>query len=231
MKVAVITPYYKEEFKTLWRCYRSVLKQNYPHCRHFLVSDGLPLFYIDNWDVEHLKLSNCGDYGDTPRAVASAVAAAQGYSAVAFLDADCWWEPDHLKRAVRTLEETQAAVVTMPRKLYKPDGTFLQTDRESVGEGFNDTNCFLVAKQAFPFISAWIWKPKHLSKIGDRVFWQALKQHGVKIARQPVPTVNYTTNIAFHYQQAGLTPPPDARVIVQENGVFRDVRWEDYAQR
>ncbi len=227
MRVAVITPYYREDFRTLWRCHRSVIKQDYQLHRHFLVSDGVPLSYIDNWNCEHLKLPNCGDYGDTPRAIAAAVACAQDYDAVAFLDADCWWDHTHLERCVATLQESKADVITMPRKLFAPDGKYLQIDQESDGEAFNDTNCFLVSRSAYVFISAWMWKLKHLSKIGDRIFWAALKQNGVRIARAPVATVNYTTNIAFHYQQAGLTPPPDSRVIVNDNGIFRDKRWAD----
>lgn len=230
MRVAVITPYYKEDFRTLWRCHRSVLNNGYEPKQHFLVSDGFPLDYIDNWDCQHLKLPNCGDYGDTPRAVASAVACAQGYDAIAFLDADCWWDATHLERCVATMQETRADVVTMPRKLYTPDGKYLQVDAESDGEAFNDTNCFLIHRNAGVYISAWMWKLKHLSKIGDRIFWQALKQNGVRIARQPVATVNYTTNIAFHYQQAGLTPPDDARVIVLEDGQYADKRWADFKE-
>jgi glycosyltransferase involved in cell wall biosynthesis len=231
MRVAVITPYYKEDFQTLWRCHRSVLKQSHQNHLHFLVADGHPKSYVDNWNGEHLKLPNCGDYGDTPRAVAAAVAAAQNYDAVAFLDADCWWEPSHLTKAIGVLEATGSDVVTMPRRLYTPEGKYLQVDKESDGESFNDTNCFLIHKNAFFYISAWMWKLKHLSKIGDRIFWQALKQHGVRIARQPVATVNYTTNIAFHYQQAGLTPPDSARVIVNKNGTYEDMTWGEYEKR
>jgi hypothetical protein len=32
-------------------------------------------------------------------------------------------------------------------------------------------------------------------------------------------TVNYPTTLAFHYQQAGETPPDDSKVVTLKNGV------------
>ncbi|MDP9413866.1 MAG: hypothetical protein M3Q08_07205 [Pseudomonadota bacterium] len=70
MKVAVVTPYYREPLETLERCHESVRRQ--PHsCTHFMVADGHPRAEVNSWpDVQHFALPvSHGDYGNTPRSI------------------------------------------------------------------------------------------------------------------------------------------------------------------
>jgi glycosyltransferase involved in cell wall biosynthesis len=213
MKVAVITPYYSEGRYLLKRCIDSVAKQTYTNITHILVSDGFPSDYVLNHpDVKsgkiwHFKIPNCGDYGDTPRAIGSAVASANGFDAICFLDADCWYEADHIEQALSKVTD-QTPIVTTARKLRDLQGEFIADDLESDGISFCDTNCYLIARPAFQFIGVWTFKERKYGIIGDRIFWANLpKQH---IARSEKPTLNYMTKFAVHYLGYGKIPPPEA---------------------
>lgn len=213
MRVAVITPYYKEDLNTLARCHKSVVAQTYKDVTHFMVADGFPRDYVDTWECEHIKLPNCADTGDTPRVVGYAVASARGFDAICFLDADCWLEPQHITEMVDIMKSSNCAVVTCPRNLYHLDGTFMAVDKESDGRAFNDTNCYLIHRNAYMLIHAWIQKPVGEGLIGDRYFWFEVCKSGVPMARAIKPTVNYTTSFAFHYELNGLPIPDHAKVI------------------
>ena len=56
MKVAVVTPYYRESDAVLKVCLDSVRDQSHKDCRHFLVSDGFPNPLVDAYDTTHIKL-------------------------------------------------------------------------------------------------------------------------------------------------------------------------------
>jgi glycosyltransferase involved in cell wall biosynthesis len=221
MKVAVITPYYREDLNTLARCHQSVVNQTHKGVKHFMVADGHARDYVDEWGCEHVKLPSCNDTGDTPRVVGYAVAAAQGYDAICLLDADCWLEPDHIQTLVDVMKQSGCPVVTCPRNLYHLDGTFMAVDTESDGKAFNDTNCYLIHKEMFPLFHAWINRPQKDSLIGDRYFWFEICRSGQKIARSMRATVNYTTTYAFHYQQHGLPVPDHAKVIAHFGDGFK----------
>ncbi len=52
------------------------------------------------------------DYGNTARAIGSIEAVARDFDAIAYLDADNWYEPDHLEQMVALHERTGAVVCT-----------------------------------------------------------------------------------------------------------------------
>src|SRR5574337_2079445 len=108
LKVAVVTPYFKEPAATLARCIDSVRKQHADReigeIAHILVADGHPQHWIDDLSVRHLKLDRAhGDFGNTPRSIGAQLAASEGYDAIAFLDADNWLDPDHVAACVAVL--------------------------------------------------------------------------------------------------------------------------------
>jgi glycosyltransferase involved in cell wall biosynthesis len=216
MKIAVITAYYNETFEQLMKCHDSVVKQS-GDVTHFMVSDGKPHPDIDYWNgVVHIKIPNHGDYGDTPRGVGSASAAAQGYDAICFLDADNWYEPDHIENMLYAVETTGAQVVTMARHIYTKDFRLLGMCHESDGLTFNDTNCYFITRPAFPACAAWMFKDQSDGIVGDRRFWEAIKTGGYSRAHVAAPTINYVSTLAFHYQMFGETPPDDSKVIVKK---------------
>ena len=205
MRVAVITPYYQESKEVLMRCLNSVVKQNYFGVHHFVVADG----YENRQDLitrpglSHMVLPSCNDFGDTPRGAAAAVASAQGFDAIAFLDADCWYEPDHIRTMVGVMEESGRDIITCPRNLYDEAGRHLGVDVESDGYLFNDTNCYLIGKECFNVLSLWMFKTKDQAQVGDRILFNSIKEFQVKMARSTKATINYTTKLEMHKGQHG----------------------------
>ncbi len=214
MRIAVITPYYKEDISKLKRCHESVVSQTYKST-HFFVSDGFPLKKIDSWNVEHIKLPKAhGDYGDTPRLIGSMSAVTQGFDGICFLDADCWFEQNHIKELVTLAEEGKVDVVTATRTLRREDGTVLGVCEGSDGITFCDTNCYLITKTAFGVLPLWVLKGKEFAVIGDRILWKEILDRGYRTARCRIPTVNYETLFASHYIDRGEKPPRNAKVIM-----------------
>ncbi|RYD67416.1 MAG: glycosyltransferase, partial [Verrucomicrobiaceae bacterium] len=161
MKIAVVTPYYRETAEQLTRCHQSIKDQTVK-TDHFFVSDGFPNPIVDTWDCVHIKVPNHADYGDTPRLIGAASAASLRYDAILLLDADNWFEPDHVQTLLDVQAREQADVVTCSRMLIRSDLTRMGECIESDGKRFNDTNCYLVMKHAFPLFRAWGFKDPSL---------------------------------------------------------------------
>ena len=107
-RVAVITPYYKEPLAQLRQCHESVRAQSVP-CLHVLVADGHRRRRINHWQAEHVRLPRShGDIGSTPRLIGSYHAIGLGVDAVAFLDADNWYGPDHIANLLAEMDQHQA---------------------------------------------------------------------------------------------------------------------------
>lgn len=213
MKVAVITPYYKEKRGVLKRNIRSVAEQSYQDVMHVLVADGYPQDWIHDHTLHHLCIPNVGNYGDTPRGIGAAYAAAQGADAIIFLDADCWLEPDHIANMM-FVASCNAGIVTCPRNIWL-DSENMGECKESNGLTFNDTNCYLITKPFFHVCSAWMFKNQKDAIVGDRVFWDMVKRSGANILRCKITRVNYESDFVHHYQMFGLEPPKDAKIIVE----------------
>ncbi len=166
MKVAVITPYYRESLAWLRQCHESVLAQTHP-CRHFMVADGFANEAVAGWDLSHTVLPRAhADYGNTPRAVGALQAHTEGYDAVAFLDADNWFYPEHIAAMVRLHQETGAVVCTATRTLHRLDGSLMFVDRESDGDKHADTNCMFFTRALFKLLPLWVMMPIQMSTTG-----------------------------------------------------------------
>lgn len=229
MRVAVITPYYKESLDVLVRCRSSVFAQTYTDVRHYMLADGHPRDELRDL-MFHVELPRCDDYGDTPRLIGCAIADAQGADAILLLDADCWLEKIHIQHMVEVMQGQDAPVVTCPRNLYRMDGSFMAVDTESNGIHFNDTNCYLIRRDAFHLLRAWGLKDKRLCIIDDRVFWATVKDSGLKIVRSALATVNYPTSFAFHYSQNKEPIPDDTKVIMQIDGELTMRTYTQYKE-
>ena len=229
MRVAVITPYYREALHVLVRCRSSVFAQTYPDVRHYMLADGHPRDELRDL-MFHVELPRCNDYGDTPRLIGCAIADAQGADAILLLDADCWLEKIHIQHMVEVMQGQDAPVVTCPRNLYRLDGSFMAVDTESNGIHFNDTNCYLIRRDAFHLLRAWGLKDKRLCIIDDRVFWATVKDSGLKIVRSALATVNYPTSFAFHYSQNKEPIPDDTKVIMQIDGELTMRTYTQYKE-
>ena len=207
MKIAIVTPYYQESVDILNRCHDSVLSQTHADCHHIMVADGDPHPAIKHWNnTEHITLPKPHtDAGATPRAIGAISAFSRGYNAVAFLDADNTYEPNHISMMKNLLEGHD--VVTATRDIYTQDGRKLYTDRiESDGNTFCDTNCLFLSPNVLHLLLYWV-VPAEYRLWSDRNFWAAITQSGAKRVHYDTPTVNYYSRWAWHYEQAGESPP------------------------
>jgi len=219
LRVAIVTPYFKESPRTLARCIESVRNQergtNVGEIAHLLVADGHPQHWVDDLDVRHLKLDRShGDYGNTPRSIGGQLAASEGYDAIAFLDADNWLDPDHVASCVAVLLGAVEPVdyVVARRRLVRDDGSALPIAAAGDEDfGHVDTSCYFLSWSAFHTLARWSVMPKPLSIIGDRIFRLALREAGLKFAAVGHPTVNYLCTWSSFFQAIGEVPPEYAK--------------------
>ena len=118
-RYAIITPYYKEDRGVLERCIQSVKGQSVP-ADHFLISDGFPQDWLENAGVRHLRLGKAhSDAGNTPRGLGALLAASEGYDGIGLLDADNWYDKNHVEeccKAVYSTTEPPADLVFAKRR-------------------------------------------------------------------------------------------------------------------
>ncbi len=223
MKVAVITPYFRETPAILQACHASVARQTHP-CTHILVADGFPMPEVDTWPAQHLLLAcSHDDNGNTPRCIGALSAMNQGFDAVAFLDADNWYETDHIAGLVALQARSGAAVCTAGRSLRRLDGTVLAAhDDWSDGDEASDTSCLMLMREAFHLLPVWALMPKALSPVCDRVFWTAMRCSNLSRAHLDRPTVAFRTQYALHYRLRGEAAPPDAK---EADVTDHAIRW------
>lgn len=212
MKIAVVTPYYKETLPTLRRCNRSVLDQTVA-CTHVVVADGHPKsIFKDVIRVEHVILPKRNeDNGNTPRGIGGLLAESWGFDAVAYLDADNWFAPDHIQKMLQAHIETSCPVVACKRTFHALDGTVMNiTEAEEEQNLHVDTSCWLITKPAFSLLRAW-FMPKLLGPVCDRVFFQKVVFDRFKVCFAPWRSVAFTTAYTEHYRDARMQVPPGCK--------------------
>jgi glycosyltransferase involved in cell wall biosynthesis len=222
-KIAVITPYYKEPLEVLAQCHQSVLAQQ-PQADHFMVADGFPRAEVAAWNVRHVVLpTSHDDGGNTPRGIGSLLADSEGYDFVAYLDADNWYQPEHLASLLELHQRTGAAVCTCFRSFHLPDGSRLPIaeDAEDTLQHV-DSSCFLLHRRAFEILPVWIRMNKRLAPLCDRVFLAAVRHARLDLMSTRQRTVAYRTLWELHYVQAGLELPAGVK---SGHGVRSAIQW------
>ena len=217
MKIAVITPYYKEQIEILIQCHQSVLTQSIA-ADHFFIADGFPNKDLMELNIKHVSLPVAhGDFGDTPRGIGSMLANVEGYDFITYLDADNWMLSDHLSSLFSMWEETQADLCTSFRKFYTTSGLELPIS-ESDEQLFQhvDTSCYFLHRNTFETLDIWLKMPKVLHAIGDRVFYSGLKSKKYKFAHTKKKSLAYRTQWKAHYLSANIEPPADCKENVGE---------------
>ncbi len=213
MKVAVVTPYFEETLAVLSVCHESVLGQTHA-CTHFLVSDGSPqCAEIQGWSARHVSLgAPHRDGGNTPRGVGSMLAMSEEFDAIAYLDADNWYEPSHIEAMVKLQRETGAEICTAARSLHRTDGSLMYVDLlESDGKHHVDTSCLFLTRSAFGLLPLWSMMPRELGPRCDQVFWLAIQAQKFRCAHAKEATVAYRTRYDIHYKNMREPPPPDVK--------------------
>jgi glycosyltransferase involved in cell wall biosynthesis len=217
MRIAVVTPTYRTPAAWLQQCLRSVADQSVP-CTHFVVSDGdesLP--EVRGSYVQFLRLARPhADAGNAARAAGTVSAICQGFDAVAYLDADNWYERDHLESLVVAQRQSGAAVCTSARNLVDLEGRLLGRCPEVDGERFVDTSCLFVTRPAFGVLSAWYLMPAGMKLAGDRAVWARVLELGLSRCHTGRPTVYYRTAFAVHYRHFGRPAPPGSKRYVYD---------------
>ena len=215
MRIAVVTPCHNTPQSQLDQCRRSVLGQTVP-CTHILVNDGGQPPQVDagcELPIIHLPQAH-RDAGNAARAIGSVSAICQGFDAIAYLDADNWYEPNHLESLAALHGATGAAFCSSARNLYRPDRTLLGRCPEVDGERFVDTSCMFLTRAAFPAVAAWYLMGPERVFVGDRYVWEVIKNRGVTRAHTGLPTVCYRTLFRIYYDYFGVAPPAEAKETV-----------------
>ncbi len=223
-RVAVITPYFEESEDVLRTCYESVQRQGHS-CTHFLVADGSPRSDVVSWPAEHIILPRSHkDNGNTPRAIGSLSAMNQGYDAIAYLDADNWFYPDHIESMVDLHRRTGVAVCTASRTMHRLDGSLLYADVfDCDGQKHVDTSCHFLTRPAFQVLPIWAMMPRQLGPICDVVIWQSILSRHLTHAHNLRPTVAFRTQYQVHYKNIGECPPPNTKSGAESTG--KAVKW------
>ena len=205
--VAVITPYFKESLSKLRRCHESVINQG-PNVRHFMIADGFPQVELNQWKLMHIGLPQAhSDNGNTPRGIGGMIAFAQGFDAVAYLDADNWFAREHIASMRQTQHLTGASVVCSWRTIVLPDGTLVNgLDPEDQRKTHVDTSCYMITREAAFLASLWAKMPQKLGPICDRIFLRSALEAETMISWTHKPTVFFETNYLLHYRMAHKTP-------------------------
>jgi glycosyltransferase involved in cell wall biosynthesis len=222
LKVAVVTPYHREPTDWLMQCIASVAAQSYP-CTHFLVADGFPRPELMPAAAQHIVLPRAhADNGNTPRAIGSLSAIGQGFDAIAYLDADNWYEPGFVEAMVKLQAVTGAAFCSAGRSIHRADGSLLLVDTtESNARTLVDTSCMFLARRAFAVVPVWALMPKQMSAACDTVFFRAVIARQLPRAHEPRTLVAFRTSYAAHYAAAGQPAPTDAKTIDETERCFR----------
>lgn len=212
MRVAVVTPVFEESAQTLRRCFASVARQTVA-CGHFVVCDGRDPSTPPPPGARVVRLErSVADSGDTPRAIGSLLAIREGFEALAYLDADNFYAPDHLETMVRTVENAGCDMAVASRVFVRADGTRLPV-RDEPPQHHADTNCLFLGPRTLWAAELWAQGPRRMAAVTDRLVWGALRANDVRWAWVRRPTVAYWTRYPRHYLDAGETPPPDAKDI------------------
>jgi len=222
MKIAVITPYYKEPIEVLSQCHESVKAQSVS-ADHFFIADGFPNQELMNWDIKHVSLHQShADNGNTPRGIGSVLADVEGYDFISYLDADNWFHPGHLDSLVSLWTKSKANICFSLRTYHTIDGIKLDI-REVLDFSFQhiDTSCYLIHRSAFEALDIWTKMPKQLSPICDRIFLLALRNKRYKFATTKSQTVAFRSQYKEHYQAAKIPAPENTK----ENIAKESLEW------
>lgn len=220
MKIFVVTPYYHADPTWLRQAHESVRHQSVP-AHHILVCDGGPVTDIPGFSGTHVVLPrNYLDYGNTPRLVGCYSAMVQGADAIAFLDADNWYQLAHLEGLSAFARDNNLDACASARLLHRLDGTLMMKCPVVDGQNFIDTNGLLVMRPAFHHLIGWTLSGQQEAAIANQQIWQRMIAAQARLGFLNRPTVCYRTRHATHYRMIGETPPPEACDRIDSNGAL-----------
>jgi glycosyltransferase involved in cell wall biosynthesis len=230
-RFAIITPYFREPPEVIQRCIESVKRQTLA-TSHFVVSDGYPQDWLDGAGVRHLRLGLAhGDFGNTPRGLGALLAISEGYEAVGFLDADNWYEPDHVEQCCTAANAGHGStidIVAAKRRFLLPDGTVTHLRDEA---NHIDTNCYWFLQGAFHVVHYWTTMVSQVASLGDRVFCEVVRANQLAVGHTKSETVNYVGNFEGFYRALGWPVPPGAKPNIDARPIFAWIMGLDDRQQ
>jgi hypothetical protein len=137
----------------------------------------------------------------------------EGADIVCFLDADNLFEPNHVSSLLDLYAQAAARGETLDavfayRHIFFPGHEHLRIkDAEDLRHTHVDTSCLSFAQSAAFMWPIWGMIPRALTPIGDRVMFNLLNLHQLKVAWTGLHTVLYESNWSIHYLTAGLPVP------------------------
>ncbi len=210
MKICVVTPYFQENLEWVVQAHASVKSQTI-EARHILVCDGSAPAQIPDFQGTHIVLQrNYRDHGNTPRLIGCYNAINDDADAIAFLDADSWYYPDHLKSLTAIATNTQLGAVASARMLHQLDGTPMVKCPTVDGQRYIDTSCLLVFRPAFRHLIAWALQGQETAADTGQFLWKQLRDSGTRMAFVDRPTVAHRAGYRQQYENVGEVPPPGA---------------------
>ena len=167
-KILVITPCHLENYKLILQNVNSVDNQIYCNVEidHKLIFDGVEINKNINNNVKNSKISilrtkfNHSDYGDYVRRLGTKLAIMKNYLAVTYLDADNFWESNHLKKVLEHYFKTKKNIIISKRFLI---------DNKNFKKKEDDSNFF--DSNTFTFFGDWGLLGKVLEAVFLR-FWE-----------------------------------------------------------
>ncbi len=200
------------------RAAESVARQNYEHIHLFVVFDGSErmdaapdlardLSGLPNTTVTAVPISTGHDRYLGHRIYGAWIFLVPG-DAVAFLDQDNWYEPDHIASLATILSDGNQWAHAL-RRIVDEDGTFVcNDDCQSLGrwpmwsqpnEHLVDTNCYMLHRDiACAFASVWNRRSMRDSRSPDHLLCMQLLRNTPAFDTTGRYTVNYTAGNTEH---------------------------------
>ena len=211
-RVAIVTPYHGEPLAWIAKAHASVRGQTHP-ATHILVGDGKPEAAVDAWDAQHIVMpAGHADWGHTPRAIGALSAAARGFDAIGFLDADNWLYPDHVESLLTHQAQHGLEAASSLRVMHHVDGRMLHRCQLVDGIETFDTNCLMLFPPAYSAIGVFALVPPRVRYIADRWVSIWLRQRGRKIGCTRKGTVAYRVRYRYFYETSDL-PMPTQHIV------------------
>jgi glycosyltransferase involved in cell wall biosynthesis len=180
---------------------KSALNQTYDNVKVYLVVDGAEYsnFFFNISEHEKMVIyylsENTGKNGNNGHRIYSAFSFLINTDYICYLDQDCFYEPNHVKECVQTLEKNNLDWCYSLRNIVNVNGDFVCRDNcEALGEynpvfDYNlvDTNCYFLKTAVAQWVSpSWIGSWGH-----DRRYFSALTNTFKRYAGTGKYTVNY----------------------------------------
>lgn|GEM_PF-3894842 len=239
MKVAVITPYYREPDEWVAAMLDSVAAQTHP-VTHVLVGDGVRRDGLDGDGRVHMNLPQpVNDSGGTPRAAAGAWAVQNGFEMVVYVDADDRLAPNCVASLVRAHQRVGGEVLSVPHAYYDRDmrparnmlgqhvGVWAVGSARHIGGklfAFMPAGGLALAGRALAHVRDWMRVPPELRRVHDVIFSQALISKPYTLVWMAQAHYHYRMTRAHQYESFGVPVPPDLGTAEKDEAAETAIR-------